>query len=63
MVVKIHKKGELPHEHLCKYIAYIFEKFYKFNSEHQIVLWFNMDGAGYSNMVFICMKLFKLPGF
>ena len=49
--VSLHKKGDHPHDLICKFIAYNFEKHYKFNYEHQITMFFNMAGAGYSNMV------------
>lgn len=48
--VASHKKGVYPHDLLCKFIAYNLEKYYKYNHEHQIVMFFNMTDAGYSNM-------------
>jgi hypothetical protein len=51
----MHKKGEYPHDQLCRFIAYNYEKYYKFNTEHKLVIFFNLAGAGYSNMV----KIFK----
>ena len=49
-VIREHKKGEYPHEELCRFVAYHFEKHYKFNYDRQLVIFFNMSGAGYSNM-------------
>jgi hypothetical protein len=46
----LHKKGEFPLDQLCRFIAYTFEKYYKFNNENQLVIFFNLTGAGFSNM-------------
>lgn len=49
-VVKLHKKDQFPHNQICKFIAYFFEKAYKFNVDDPIVLMFDMSDAGYSNL-------------
>ena len=46
----LHKKGEFPLDQLCRFIAYTFEKYYKFNNENQLVIFFNLTGSGFSNM-------------
>jgi hypothetical protein len=50
-VVKLHKKDVHPHEQVCKFIAYNFEKHYKFNWDSKIILLFDMSDAGISNLV------------
>lgn len=48
--VKLHKKDQHPHAQICRYLAYFFERFYKFNVDDPIVLLFDMSDAGYSNL-------------
>lgn len=67
-VVKTHKKDQYPHNQLCKFIAYFFESRYKFNCDDPIVLLFDMNDAGYSNLdmdmikfVISCLKTYY-PG-
>lgn len=51
IVVKTHKKNQLPHDQICKYIAYWFEKDYKFALGEPMVVCFDNADAGYSNSV------------
>jgi hypothetical protein len=67
-VVKIHKKDQFPHDQVCKFIAYHFEKSYKFDWFHQIILLFDMADAGLSNLdmdmikfTITCLKVYY-PG-
>ncbi|RNA36026.1 motile sperm domain-containing 2 [Brachionus plicatilis] len=46
---KTHRKGGYPHEELCKFVAYFFEKEYKFSLDEPIVLLFDMTDSGLSN--------------
>jgi hypothetical protein len=48
--VKLHKKDQFPHVQVCKWIAFFFERIYKFNVDDPIVLLFDMTDAGYSNL-------------
>ena len=49
-MVKTHKKDQYSHAHVCKFIAFFFERVYKFNIDDPIVLLFDMSDAGYSNL-------------
>ncbi|CAF0743056.1 unnamed protein product [Brachionus calyciflorus] len=49
-VVKTHKKDQYPHEQVCRFIAFFFEKNYKFNIDDPVVLLLDMSDAGYSNL-------------
>ena len=51
MNVALYKKGEYPPEQVSKFIAYTFEKFYKFNYDNQIVIIFYLSKAGLSNII------------
>lgn len=46
----MHKKDQYPHAQICKWIAFFFERAYKFNVDDPIVLLFDMSDAGYSNL-------------
>ena len=50
-IVKTHKKDQYPQMHVFKFIAYFFERAYKFNVDDPIVLLFDMTDAGYANLV------------
>jgi hypothetical protein len=50
-VVKTHKKDQYPQMQVFKFIAYFFERAYKFNMDDPIVLVFDMSDAGYANLV------------
>lgn len=67
-VVKLHKKDQFPFAQICKFIAFHFERAYKFNEDDPIVLLFDMSDAGYSNLdmdmikfVISCLKTYY-PG-
>lgn len=49
-VVKLHKKNQYPHQQVCKFIAFHFERLYKFNVDDPIVILFDMYEAGYANL-------------
>lgn len=49
-IVKTHKKDQYPQMHVFKFIAYFFERAYKFNVDDPIVLLFDMTDAGYANL-------------
>ena len=67
-VVKTHKKNTFHYDQVCKFIAYFFERAYKFNCEDPIVLLFDMSDTGYANLdmemikfVVTCLKTYY-PG-
>lgn len=67
-VVKNHKKDAFPHAQVCKFIAYHFEKCYKFDWNYQIILIFDMADAGLGNLdmemikfTITCLKVYY-PG-
>jgi hypothetical protein len=66
--VKTHKKDAFSHDQVCRFIAYHFEKSYKFSWSSQIVLVLDMYDAGMSNLdmemikfIISCLKV-NYPG-
>jgi hypothetical protein len=51
MHIALYKKGDYPSEQVINFLAYTFEKFYKFNSDHQILIILNLSNAGLRNIV------------
>ncbi len=49
-IMKLHKKDQFTQLQIHKFIAYFFERVYKFNIDDPIVLLFDMSDAGLSNL-------------